>query len=227
MTKIIEKNTTIPTKKSQVFSTAEDNQPSVTIQVAQGEREFVRDNKVLGQFNLDGIKPAPRGLPQIEVTFDIDANGILNVSAIDKQSGQKQNIVIKDSSGLSEDEIEQMVKDAEANAEKDKTARELVDTKNQAEGTIANFKREFNEVKDDLRDLDITTFESAVSALEEAIKGDDKLVIDERYADLQKAMTPIFTARDAKTNKAAEEEFNPEATDDETIVDAEFTEEGK
>jgi len=227
MTKIIEKNTTIPTKKSQVFSTAEDNQPSVTIQVAQGEREFVRDNKVLGQFNLDGIKPAPRGLPQIEVTFDIDANGILNVSAIDKQSGQKQNIVIKDSSGLSEDEIEQMVKDAEANAEKDKTARELVDTKNQAEGTIANFKREFNEVKDDLRDLDITTFESAVSALEEAIKGDDKLVIDERYADLQKAMTPIFTARDAKTNKAAEEEFDPEATDDETIVDAEFTEEGK
>jgi len=228
MTKIIDKNTTIPTKKSQTFSTAEDNQPTVTITVAQGEREFVRDNKVLGQFNLDGIRPARRGEPQIEVTFDIDANGILNVSAMDSATQKKQNIVIKGSSGLSDAEIDQMVKDAELNAEKDKAARELVDSKNQAEGTIANFTKDYNEVKEDLRDLDCDAFEAAVEGLKKACEGDDKIEIDERFADLQKAMTPIYAAQDAKAQKAGEEEFDvTKDNEEETIVDAEFTEEGK
>ena len=227
MTKIIDKNTTIPTKKSQTFSTAEDNQPIVTITVGQGEREFVRDNKVLGQFNLDGIRPARRGEPQIEVTFDLDANGILNVSAMDTATQKKQNIVIKDSSGLNESEIEQMIKDAEANADKDKTARELVDTKNLAEGTIAQFKKDYEAVKDNetLRDLDVEVFNASIESLEEACKGDDKVVIDEAFAKLQEAMRPIFAIKDSSEQDQAQEEFDVTDTEkDEHIVDAEFTE---
>ena len=227
MTKIIDKNTTIPTKKSQTFSTAEDNQPIVTITVGQGEREFVRDNKVLGQFNLDGIRPARRGEPQIEVTFDLDANGILNVSAMDTATQKKQNIVIKDSSGLNESEIEQMIKDAEANADKDKTARELVDTKNLAEGTISQFKKDYEAVKDNetLRDLDVEVFNASIESLEEACKGDDKVVIDEAFAKLQEAMRPIFAIKDSSEQDQAQEEFDVTDTEkDEHIVDAEFTE---
>jgi len=145
MTKLIDRNTTIPIRKSQVFSTADDNQPAVSIHVLQGEREFSRDNRTLGRFDLTGIPPKPRGMPQIEVTFDIDANGIVHVSAKDKETGKEQSIKIQTSSGLSEDEINKMVKDAEANADKDKKARELVDTKNQAEQIVYQAEKTLKE----------------------------------------------------------------------------------
>lgn len=218
MTKLIEKNTTIPTKKSQVFSTAEDNQPAVTIQVAQGEREFVRDNKVLGQFNLDGIAPARRGVPQIEVTFDIDANGILNVSAKDKTTGKEQAITIKDSSGLSDAEIEQMVRDAELNAEKDKAAREIVDLKNSAEGLLAHCRKEVDDLKDNLSQDDISEFKNASSMLEDALKESDKEAINAKMSDLQQVMQKILsTAQQQNASRA-------QTSADETVVDAEFTE---
>jgi molecular chaperone DnaK len=222
MTKLIDKNTTIPTTKSQVFSTAEDNQPSVTIQVAQGEREFVRDNKVLGQFNLDGIAPAPRGLPQIEVTFDIDANGILNVKATDKNTGKEQNITIKGSSGLSDAEVEQMIKDAEANAEKDKKAREVVEARNGAEGALSAFEKDFEEVKDDLTPEEVEAFETASSNLKEAVKGDDKDAIEEKMTALQTAVQPIYAAKQKKENPQTEDAQS--ATEENDVVDADFTE---
>jgi len=219
MTKLIEKNTTIPTTKSQIFSTAEDNQSAVTIQVAQGEREFVRDNKILGQFNLDGIAPAPRGMPQIEVTFDIDANGILNVKATDKNTGKEQKITIQGSSGLSDAEVEQMIKDAEANADKDKAAREIVETRNGAEGALASFDRDFNEVKDELSEDERTPYEKAADELREAVKGDDKNAITEKLTALQNAVQPIYAAKQRKENPQTE---NADVDDD--VVDAEFTE---
>lgn len=221
MTKLIDKNTTIPTTKSQIFSTAEDNQSAVTIQVAQGEREFVRDNKVLGQFNLDGIAPAPRGLPQIEVTFDIDANGILNVSAKDKNTGKEQKITIKGSSGLSDAEVEKMIKDAEANAEKDKKARELVDARNSAEGALSAFDKDFNEVKDELSEDEKSSYEKASDELREAIKGDDKDAITEKLTVLQNAVQPIYAAKQKKESAQSE---GAETTTDDDVVDAEFTE---
>ena len=220
MTKLIDKNTTIPTSKSQVFSTAEDNQPAVTVMVAQGEREFVRDNKVLGQFNLDGIAPAPRGMPQIEITFDIDANGILNVSAKDKATGKEQNITIKGSSGLSDSEIDQMIKDAEVNATKDKAAREVVEARNSAEGMLNAAERDFNEVKDELSADAVGVFETAANNVREAIKGDNKDAITESVTALQNSVQAIYEAK-ARKEQPAEAQNN----DDDTIVDAEFTEE--
>jgi molecular chaperone DnaK len=217
MTKLIEKNTTIPSKKSQIFSTAEDNQPAVTIVVAQGEREFVRDNKMLGTFNLDGITPAPRGLPQIEVTFDIDANGILSVSATDKATGKEQAITIKDSSGLSDEEVEKMIKDAEENAEKDKAQRELVDARNSAEAAIHTYQKDFDEVKDDLIEEERTRFETAVTELQESIKGEDKEDMTAKVTALHEAVAPVFAAKQKKT------EATTEANDD-NVVEGEVTE---
>ena len=217
MTKLIEKNTTIPSKKSQIFSTAEDNQPAVTIVVAQGEREFVRDNKMLGTFNLDGITPAPRGLPQIEVTFDIDANGILSVSATDKATGKEQAITIKDSSGLSEEEVEKMIKDAEENADKDKAQRELVDARNSAEAAVHTYQKDFDEVKDDLTEEERTKFETAVTELQESIKGEDKEDMTTKVTALHEAVAPVFAAKQKKT------EATTEANDD-NVVEGEVTE---
>ena len=216
MTKLIEKNTTIPSKKSQIFSTAEDNQPAVTIVVAQGEREFVRDNKMLGTFNLDGIAPARRGMPQIEVTFDIDANGILSVSATDKATGKEQAITIKDSSGLSDEEVEKMIKDAEVNAEADKVKRELVDAKNNAEGLANSYQVDFDEVKDELTDEEKTKVETALSELREAAAGEDKDLIQTKITALYEAAGPIFAAKQKK---------NESTTAEGDVVEGEITEE--
>jgi len=216
MTKLIEKNTTIPSKKSQIFSTAEDNQPAVTIVVAQGEREFVRDNKMLGTFNLDGIAPARRGIPQIEVTFDIDANGILSVSATDKATGKEQAITIKDSSGLSDEEVEKMIKDAEVNAEADKVKRELVDAKNNAEGLVNSYQVDFDEVKDELTDEEKTQVDTALTELREAAAGEDKDVIQTKITALYEAAGPIFAAKQKK---------NESTTAEGDVVEGEVTEE--
>ena len=220
MTKLIEKNTTIPTAKSQTFSTAEDNQSAVTIQVAQGEREFARDNKILGQFNLDGIPPAPRGIPQIEVKFDIDANGILNVSAKEATTGNAQHITIKDSGGLSDSEIEQMVADAQANAEKDSKAKELVEAKNIADTVIAQCKKEFTESESLLDESQIEVYNKALLALENAMESDSAEDITAKTTELQNAMHPIF---EAKQKAAQDSQASTDKPDDDTL-DAEFTE---
>ncbi len=178
MTKLIEKNTTIPTKATQVFSTADDNQTAVTVHVLQGEREMASANKSLGRFDLTDIPPAPRGVPQIEVTFDIDANGILNVSAKDKGTGREQKIVIKASSGLSEDEIEKMVKDAEAHAEEDRKFHELVDARNQADNLIHATRKSLTDLGDKVEAGEKSAIEDAIKALEEVMKGDDKAAIE-------------------------------------------------
>jgi molecular chaperone DnaK len=178
MTKLIEKNTTIPCKKSQVFSTAADNQPAVSVHVLQGEREMAADNKTLGRFDLTGIPPAPRGVPQIEVTFDIDANGILHVSAKDKATGKQQSIQIKASSGLSDAEIDQMVKDAEAHAEEDRKFHELIDTRNQADGLIHATNKSLKDLGGKVSESEKKEIESAIAALQEAMKGDDKGAIE-------------------------------------------------
>ena len=187
MTKLIEKNTTIPTKAQQVFSTAADNQTAVTVHVLQGEREMVDGNKSLGRFDLTDIPPAARGVPQIEVTFDIDANGILNVSAQDKATGKEQSIVIKASSGLSEAEIQQMVKDAEVHADEDRRSRELVEVRNQAENLAHSTRKTLTELGDKVEEEEKKAVEAAIEAVEEAIKGDDKSVIDEQTRKLTEA----------------------------------------
>ena len=184
LTKLIDKNTTIPTKHSQVFSTAEDGQHAVTVHVLQGERERATDNKSLGRFDLADIPPAPRGVPQIEVAFDIDANGILNVSARDKATGKEQSIVIRASSGLSDDEIERMVKDAEAHADEDRRFRELVDTRNQADGLIHATKKSLGELGEQVEAQEKEEVEAAVKALETAVAGDDKAEIEAKMQTL-------------------------------------------
>jgi molecular chaperone DnaK len=218
MSKLIAKNTTIPTKQSQTFSTAEDNQQAVTIKVFQGEREIAKYNKGLGEFNLDGIAPAPRGVPQIEVTFDIDANGIMHISAKDKGTGKENKITIKSNSGLSESEIQQMVKDAEDNAEADKKARELIEARNGAESTLNGFRNDFDKYKDQVTDEERTKAEEALKAVEDAILGDDATVIQESIPKLYEAIGPITKAK----NDA--EEAEKKQSQDPNVVDAEVKE---
>jgi len=228
MTKLIKKNTTIPTNASQVFSTADDNQSAVTIHVLQGEREMASGNKSLGQFNLSDIPPAPRGLPQIEVTFNIDANGILHVGAKDKATNKEANITIKASSGLSEDEINRMVADAEAHADEDKKAMELVTARNQLDALIHSTNKSLKEYGEQLVAEEKTAIETAVKDAEEVVKGDDKDAIEAKTEALataaQKLGEKMYAAEQAKA-QAAQGGGQPEAkADDADVVDAEFTE---
>ncbi|KQT05951.1 MAG: molecular chaperone DnaK [Bradyrhizobium sp.] len=219
-TRIIDRNTTIPTKKSQVFSTAEDNQNAVTIRVFQGEREMAADNKMLGQFDLMGIPPAPRGMPQIEVTFDIDANGIVNVSAKDKATGKEQQIRIQASGGLSEADIEKMVKDAEANAEADKKRREAVTAKNEADGLVHSTEKALAEHGSKVAESERRAIEDAVSDLKEALKGDDAEAIKAKTQTLAQASMKLG---EAMYKQQAEADAKKDAAQDD-VVDAEFTE---
>jgi molecular chaperone DnaK len=231
MTKLIEKNTTIPTKATQVFSTADDNQTAVTIHVLQGERDRATDNKSLGRFDLSDIPPAPRGMPQVEVTFDIDANGILNVSAKDKATGKEQKIVIKASSGLTEDEIKRMVLDAEAHAEEDKKFRELADTRNRADGLLHATEKALKDLGDKVSAADRAKAESAISDLKTVIKGDDKDVIEKKAAALAEASAAIAQQAYAQQNApgpeagAAGSGTQPGGAGDKgDVLDAEFEE---
>jgi molecular chaperone DnaK len=219
-TRIIDRNTTIPTKKSQVFSTAEDNQNAVTIRVFQGEREMAADNKVLGQFDLMGIPPSPRGMPQIEVTFDIDANGIVNVSAKDKATGKEQQIRIQASGGLSEADIQKMVKDAEANAAEDKKRREAVDAKNAADGLVHSTEKALAEHGSKVEESERRAIEDAVSDLKEALKGDDAEAIKAKTNTLSQASMKLG---EAMYRQQAESDAAKDAAKDD-VVDAEFTE---
>jgi molecular chaperone DnaK len=218
-TKLIAKNTTIPTKHSQVFSTAEDNQPAVTIKVAQGEREMFRYNKLLGEFNLEGINPAMRGTPQIEVTIDIDANGIMHVSAKDKNTGKENKITIKSDSGLSEAEIQRMVREAEENAEADKKMVELINARNQAEGAGHSINKDFEEYKNQLTEEEKTAFETAKASLDESVKGEDVTAINEAVQKLFESAGPVMTKKQAAESAKQAQEAKGEQT-----VDAEFTE---
>ncbi|MFT4938974.1 MAG: molecular chaperone DnaK [Paraglaciecola sp.] len=228
MTALIEKNTTIPTKKGQTFSTAEDNQAAVTVHVLQGERKQATGNKSLGQFNLEGIRPAQRGAPQIEVTFDIDADGILHVSAKDKDTGKEQKITIKASSGLSEEEVNQMVEDAEANKEEDKKFEELVQARNQADGMIHGTRKQVEEAADDLSDEDKEQIESAVVELEAAVKGDSKEEIEAKTQALIEASAKLMEVAQAKAAAegaaASGEPTDAGAAPGDDVVDAEFEE---
>ena len=219
MTKLIKKNTTIPTKAGQVFSTADDNQQAVTVIIGQGEREFMKDNKVLGQFNLEGIPPARRGAPQIEISLDIDANGILKVSAKDKTTGKENKITIKANSGLTDEEIEKMVQDAELNAEADKTARELVDVKNSAEAQLHDIKKQVEEHGDKITAEQKTAINDAVAVVEQAVKENSKDAITEAVTKLAEPLAPLFEAQQATESATQDSESK-----DDNVVDAEFTE---
>ncbi|RHW75564.1 molecular chaperone DnaK [Colwellia sp. RSH04] len=229
MTKVIDKNTTIPTKQSQTFSTAEDNQSAVTVHVVQGERKQASANKSLGQFNLEGIDAAPRGTPQIEVTFDIDADGILHVTAKDKNTGKEQKITIKASSGLSDDEVEQMVRDAEANADADAKFEELIQARNQADGIVHATRKQIEEAGDELPSEDKEKIETAITELEDALKGDNKEAIEAKQQALMEASAKLMEIAQAKAQAqgapegaAPEGDANGAPADD--VVDAEFEE---
>ena len=225
-TPVIEKNTTIPTKKSQIFSTADDNQTAVTIHVVQGERKQAIQNKSLGRFDLADIPPAPRGMPQIEVTFDIDSNGILNVGAKDKATGKEQSIVIKASSGLSEEEIQSMVRDAEANAEDDKKFEELVQARNAADGLAHAAKKTLQEAGDKADSQERAAIENAIKAVEEAVQGDDKEKIDKAAQELSEVSGKLAQKLYSEQAQEAQNETQPEPSNDPTddAMDAEFEE---
>jgi molecular chaperone DnaK len=222
ITKLIQKNTTIPTKHSQVFSTAEHNQPAVTIKTFQGEREIALHNKLLGEFTLDGIPPAAKGEPQIEVTFDIDANGILTVSARDKNTGKEKNITIKANSGLSEAEIQRMVKDAEENAEADRKLIDLVEARNSAERQIDFIKKDYDQYRDKLDAEVVAKLDKAMADLEEAKKGDDPEVIRTKITEMMQSSNELYRVKSEAEKAAAEAEKPAEAS--EQTVDAEFKE---
>ena len=221
-TKLIEKNTTIPTKKSQVFSTAEDNQAAVTIRVVQGEREMAADNKTLGNFNLEGIAPAPRGLPQIEVTFDIDANGIVNVSAKDKGTGKEQKITIQASGGLSDAEIQNMVKEAEANKEADKKKRETVDARNHADALHDSTEKSLKEHGDKISAEDKAKIEASLSALKEVLKGNDTESIKDKTKELTEVAMKLGEAIYKSQQNDQKKEPSTEQPKDDNVVDAEY-----
>ena len=222
MTKLIEKNTTIPTNQSQVFSTAADNQSAVTVHVLQGEREVASANKSLGQFNLEGIAPAPKGQPQIEVTLDLDSDGILNVSAKDKNTGKEQSITIKSSSGLSDEEVDKMIKDAEAHAEEDKKFQELVTSRNMADSLVHSTRQTLEELKDEVSDDEKSAIEAAVTELEESIKGDDKEAIDAKVQNLSEKGQVLAQKAQEKASAEGPQDDNAQASDD--VVDADFEE---
>ena len=231
MTKLIEKNTTIPTKAAQTFSTAEDHQPAVTVHVLQGEREVATGNKSLGRFDLSDIPPAPRGVPQIEVTFDIDANGILNVSAKDKATGKEQSIVIRASSGLSDEEIDAMVKDAEAHAEEDRKYHELVDARNQADNLIHAAEKSMQDLGEEIEEQEKSDIEAAIGELKEALQGDEKTLIEEKTATLAEASGKLAervykkqAEEAAGAEPAAGDAGDSPAGGNEDVVDAEFEE---
>ena len=223
-TRLIDRNTTIPTKKGQVFSTAEDNQNAVTIRVFQGEREMATDNKMLGQFNLEAIPPAPRGVPQIEVAFDIDANGIVSVSAKDKGTGKEQKITIQASGGLSDEDIEAMVREAEENAEADKEKKEMVEARNSAESLIHSTEKSVEEHGEKVDPTTVEVIEMSIKNLKEALEGDDAEAIKVRSQDLTEAAMKLGEAIYKEQQEVAEAEAATAegGVDDSDVVDADF-----